>query len=241
MRIIFLFILVFLSQILCLGVFAIERTEYFVVEEQKEICGTFIPGKYENPNWLPNTWSSKQCEVVSFETCCDMIWFQFVWAVWDQKVSQLRYAAEFLASKNIIERQSLSPKNYNLENTITRKEVMKIITNISSIELWNTCIWIFQDVEDDWWCKYIETALNEWFIAQNQNFRPNETLTQAEALKLIFQARGLERRYQTNSWQQDYISSAYYLWYIDEKPSYFNTPATRGWIFLATAKTYKDF
>ncbi|MDA9128923.1 S-layer homology domain-containing protein [Candidatus Gracilibacteria bacterium] len=230
-----------LSQIYILGVFGLEKQEYFVVEEQKEICGAFTPGTSENPNWLPQTWSQKTCEETSLENCCNTIGYLFVGPVGDARIPESRYAAEFLASKNIIESQSLSPVNYQLENTITRKEMMKIIANISDIELSTNCSGIFQDVVDDWGCKYIEGALNSGFVAQNQNFRPDATLTQAEALKLIFQARGLERRYQTNSWQQDYISSALYLGYIDEKPTEFNAPATRSWIFLATAKTYNEY
>ena len=229
------------SQIFILGVFWIERNAYTVIESQKEICGYFIPGTFETPNWLPNTWSSISCESEDSESCCEAAWFQYIWAVWDPKVAANRMAAEFLARKQIIEAQSFSPVKYQLENTITRKEMMKIIANVSQIDIEPDCNSSFQDVFSDWGCKYIEWALKSWFIAKNTNFRPDATLTQAEALKLIFQARKLERRYQTNSWQQDYISSAYYLWYITEKPNNNNTPATRSWIFQAIANTYQEF
>ncbi len=233
---------IIISQVFFLGVFSIERKEYFVTQSVQVLCGSFTPGTYEDPNWLPNSWSAdKTCETESFESCCEKLWFQYIWTVWDPEISRERYAAEFLSWKEVIESQSLSPQKYNLGNTITRKEIIKVIANISKIELNSQCNWFFTDVLNDWGCKYIESALREWFIADNNTFRPDETLSQAEALKLIFKARWLSKRYETNSWQQDYISSAYYLWYIEDKPDHFNTPATRGWIFLATARSYDDF
>lgn len=63
----------------------------------------------------------------------------------------------------------------------------------------------------DWGCKYIESGLQYEFIESNLRFRPQENVTKVEALKLIFQARSIEKKYTTLYWQEDYISSAYYL------------------------------
>jgi len=103
------------------------------------------------------------------------------------------------------------------------------------------CRYIFADVEGDWGCKYIEAALENWYIAWNEWFRPNDTVSKSEALKLIFKARWIEKRYDTRNWQEDYISSAYYLWYIENKPETHTENATRWWIFSALAKSYDDF
>ena len=231
-----------LSQVIFLGVFAEWKKEYFVVNEAKALCGIFIPWTYEQPNWLPDNWSQdNDCKIWDGVSCCDARWFQFVSDIGDSSISNARYAAEFLASQNVIESNSLKPTQYQLQNTITRKEIMKVVANISGIDLNDSCEGVYTDVMNDWWCKYIESALRAWFIAPNKDFRPEETLTQAEALKLVFQSRNIEKRYNTASWQQDYASSAYYLWYIDEKPDSFNTPATRGWIFQAVARTYTNF
>lgn len=232
-----------ISQIYILGVFALEKKEYFVVDTNQSLCWAFTPWTYEKPNWLPDDWRSDQMcdEDISVNDCCTQKWHQFVSGIWDSEISAERSAAEYLWAKWIIEAQSLNPEEYKLSDTITRKEMMKIVVNISDIELSNTCNWRFSDVVDDWGCKYIEASLREWFIASNTNFRPDDTINQAEAIKLIFQSRWLEKRYQTNSWQQDYIGSAVYLWYLDQKPNNYIESATRAWIFQAVARTYNDF
>lgn len=45
----------------------------------------------------------------------------------------------------------------------------------------------------DWGCKYAEAALENGYIAANKTFRPNDNVTQIEALKMIMQAKGLEK------------------------------------------------
>lgn len=186
--------------------------------------------------------SSIQCENSSIEKCCKSMWYRYAWVpIGVENIPVERKSAEFLSGKYIIQSNSLSPEKYNLNSDISRKEVMKVIINASWIEINDVCWEIFQDVDTDWWCKYIESALENEYIAWNQQFRPNENVTKTEALKLIFKARKLDKSYETNSWQQDYISTALYLWYIDEKFSNYNEIANRGWIFSVLAKTYPGF
>ena len=118
---------------------------------------------------------------------------------------------------------------------------MKIIINISDIEAYNDCKWIFADVENDWACKYIESALDNDFIEWLQGFRPNDRVTKTEALKLIFKAKNIEKSYNTSYWQEDYISTAYYKGYIDEKFKNYNETASRWWIFLTASRTFTEF
>jgi hypothetical protein len=42
---------------------------------------------------------------------------------------------------------------------------MKIVMNISGIEVQDNCREIFVDVVDDWGCKYIESALENDFVS----------------------------------------------------------------------------
>jgi hypothetical protein len=99
--------------------------------------------------------------------------------------------------------------------------------NISEIEISDDCREIFTDVQTDWGCKYIEKALENNYIEGNDLFRPNENVTQTEALKLIFKAKNIEKAYNTDFWQEDYISTAYYKGYIDQKYAHYNQSATR--------------
>lgn len=160
--------------------------------------------------------------------------FSFSWSEW--------VAANFLAGKWYITNNSTNVSAYRLDDGITRKEFMKIVAKINGATVVEKCEKKFNDVDAwDWWCKYVEWALSKGFIAKNTSFRPNDSITITEALKLIFKARWLEKKYNTSSWQADYINSAYDLWMIQEKYSNYTSLATRGWIFFVSSKTFSDF
>ncbi len=244
------------SQIIYLGVFSLWTWWVYVVNQTENLCWEFTRGNSEKSNWLQDWWKSvsldetlkldfsttDECISSSVENCCKTLWFRYAWVpVWVVDIPQERRSAEFLASKKIIQSHSLDAEKYNLDLDISRKEVMKVIINAAEIELNTNCKNIFEDVQDDWGCKYIESALDNEYIAWNERFRPESQLTKTEALKLIFKARNIDKSYETNSWQQDYISTALYLWFIDEKFWNYNEIATRWWIFWVLAKTYPDF
>lgn len=251
-----IFFWVFLSQIFCLGVFWLSQGQYYVVEPEEKLCWVFIPGNSSVPNWLMEWWEAVylkdelwtpfleniNCESWNIANCCKEVGYRYAGVPIGQSyISDKRFGAEFLAAKKIIAKKSLNPHEYKLSEQITRKEVMKVILNISGKKIQEDCREIFVDVEDDWACKYIESALEYRYIIGNQAFRPNDPVTQTEALKMILQAKGVWKKYDTNNWQEDYISTAYYLGYIDKKYSDYNILATRGWIFSAAAKSYSDF
>ncbi len=245
----------FFSQICFLWVFWLEENQYLSVS-QEQSCWVFQKGSAISPNWLPEWWKaviktpelqkiflqSGNCKEGNLTACCRDMWYIYTKSsIGIKTLSPERAAAEFLAGKKVITSQSLSPSDYKLAENLSRKEVMKIIINLSGKTINQNCREVFLDVPNDWACKYIETALDSGFIVGKQAFRPDENITKVEALKLIFQAKEIAKRYQTTSWQEDYISSAYYLGYIDEKFKDYNASATRGWMFEIVAKTYKDF
>ena len=39
-------------------------------------------------------------------------------------------------------------------------------------------------------------------------FRPDDNITKSEAIKLIFKARNIEKKYSTDNWQADYAKTA---------------------------------
>gem|GEM_PF-560348 len=128
-----------------------------------------------------------------------------------------------------------------MDTGITRKEFMKIIAKINGSVIPEKCERKFSDVVNDWGCKYIEWALSKGTITKNANFRPNDNVNITEALKLIFISKRMERKYNTSSWQSDYINSAFDLGLIKEKYSQYTTEATRGWIFTVTSRSFSDF
>lgn len=245
-----------LSLSLSLVFFVMPTYSQYVVNTQENLCWDFERWDSENPNWLQAGWfwvnrdeklalefsTTDTCISGTTQNCCKSLWFRYAWIpIGVENISQERKAAEYLWSKKIIESQSLSPDKYRLDDRVSRKEVMKIIMGASEIEVTDTCEGKFQDVVDDWGCKYIESALENEFISENDAFRPSDDITQSEALKLVFQSRNIQKSYQTNSWQEDYISSALYLGYIDNKFSDYNILASRWWIFWVLARSYPDF
>lgn len=252
-----LFLALIISQVLyILGAFWNDFQRYYVIEPDKNLCGSFERWSSVEPNWLPEGWRAVylyddiftpfleniNCETWDIANCCKENWYRYAWVpIWQQFISDERAWAEFLASKDIINTRSYNPHEYNLDSYITRKEMMKIVMNVSWEELLSECREIFDDVDNDWGCRYIESALEYWYITWNEAFRPSDIVTQTEALKLIIQATWIGKSYDTWVWQEDYISTAYYLWFIDEKYTYYNEKATRWWIFSAAAKTYSDF
>jgi hypothetical protein len=104
-------------------------------------------------------------------------------------------AANRLASLGVIVDSSSNPSAYNLGSSITRREMLKVMMNLSSVEVSDTCTGKFSDLPaTDWGCKYAEAALSAGFIAANPKFRPNDLVSKAEALKMIMQARGVSAK-----------------------------------------------
>lgn len=146
-------------------------------------------------------------------------------------------AANYLAKKLFIKDLSSTPKEYRINDNITRKEAMKIIANIWYLKVENTCEWKFKDVTDDWGCKYIEAALKAWFVSQADKFRPDDNITVSEVLKLIFKARNLDRKFNTWDWVKDYVNSALELKLLDWDVEW-TSDAKRWLIFVIIAKSF---
>ena len=184
-------------------------------------------------------------------------------------------AANFLAEMWIIETNF----DYKLDSTITRREMLKVMMNLyweresNEISWWeenmlNYCSGKFEDMlPSDWGCKYAEAALGEWFIAGNKDFRPDDSVSQIEALKMIMQARNIPKQYQTKwveteeqrneveeNWKAAYVLGANYRdtfllgnwWDIDDVDLWshdfeYDIPANRWFVFLTSARTSSDF
>lgn len=150
-------------------------------------------------------------------------------------------SANFIAAKWVINDKAENPFEYNLDFNITRREMLKVVMNLSGRDVSETCEWTFSDVvEGDWWCKYVEAALREWYIAANETFRPDDNITQIEALKTIMQSKGIERDL-NDDWRAWYVSKAKREKLINDEYLEYNDSAVRGWIFSASARSFSDF
>lgn len=174
-----------------------------------------------------------------------LVWEPVPWAeIYIELEPDDEPSANFLALKGFISDNSATPANYRLIETITRKEMIKIIVKVAWLEVQEKCEKKFSDVAEDWGCKYIESALKAWFISNNNGkFRPDENITKTESLKLIFKARGIQKLYNTTNWQEDYMKTAFDLKFISSQYNQYkdyNTSALRGWIFIVIARTYEE-
>jgi len=59
----------------------------------------------------------------------------------------------------------------------------------------------------DWGCKYAEAALTNSYIAANTSFRPADNISKIESLKMIMQARAIQR-YENDDWRAGYVEKA---------------------------------
>ncbi len=147
--------------------------------------------------------------------------------------------ANTLAQKGIIVDNSKTPKMYNLWDTISRREMLKIMMNISGSEIWENCEQKFSDLPvSDWGCKYAQKALELWFIAANTTFRPDAPVSKVESLKMIFQAKGIEATKDAD-WRVWYTKKALELWYTSAFNDY-DTQAKRSFVFEVAAKTFSS-
>jgi len=84
--------------------------------------------------------------------------------------------------------------------------MLKVMMNLSGKEISQTCSGKFKDLSNsDWGCKYAEAALANDFIAANEYFRPDDSITEVEALKMISQAKNLliyENENDVNWWDK---------------------------------------
>jgi hypothetical protein len=150
-------------------------------------------------------------------------------------------SANFIAEKWIINDNSLSPSQYNMDFKITRREMLKIMMNLSGKTVTDRCLWAFSDLNSsDWGCKYAEAAIKEWYIAANTTFRPNDNITQIESLKMTMQAVGMVRD-SNDDWRAGYVSKASREKLIDDDFLDYDLNALRWWIFSNAARSHSNF
>ncbi len=130
-------------------------------------------------------------------------------------------AANRLATLGIINNNSENPSAYRLNDSITRWEMAKVMLNLAGEEPNTTCEGKFSDVSakapNDWVCGYVEKGLELGFLSANSKFRPNDSITEAETLKMVMEALGVGLdAYDAKTWVADLTSAAVEAWVISE-------------------------
>lgn len=142
---------------------------------------------------------------------------------------QLDYA-EYLADKHIIVRQRPNT-NYRLDDNVLRQEVVGIAIRLTSLNFKDvetvtlpepyTCENIFTDVGQDrpntWVCRSVEMAAKNKIISTfEKQFRPEQYITQAEAIAMVLAAVKLTPEIDPKKpWQDSIMSFSQDLGIID--------------------------
>ncbi len=150
------------------------------------------------------------------------------------------FAANFLATKWVIEDHSSDTSLYKVYENISRREMLKIMMNLSELIVVDRCNGQFKDLDaSDWGCKYAEAAADVWFIAKNEYFRPDDNVTQIEALKMIMQAKNIVK-IEVSDWRAGYSEWAVEAGLILSPTLDYDAFAQRWWIFRVSSKTFPD-
>ncbi len=152
-------------------------------------------------------------------------------------------ASNKLVTLKVIEDKSVTPDEYRVGDTITRREMSKVMMNLSYSTIEDKCEWKFSDLNsEDWGCKYAEAALEKWYIVANDKFRPDDNVTKIEALKMVMQAEKIKKDLTKEDWKEWYVLGAYNFWMLDKDWKYgvftdYDTSALRWWIFVTAAQS----
>lgn len=161
--------------------------------------------------------------------------------------------AYILSSQGIIKEQN-TIKAYNLNNNVLRQEVVWMAIKLGGFKLPDDYICqkifsdVFQNKPNDWACRSIEVGVEAGIISSaNKLFRPESTITRAEALWILLKAAWVSvESSDENSeyfkdvsvqWQVNLVNTALNNWIIDPaKYFYPNKNATRAEIFSFARK-----
>lgn len=121
--------------------------------------------------------------------------------------------------------------NFRPENNATRSEFLKIVLKAVGEDYSNadTTTLVFSDIDSNsWQAKVVAHATLLWIIStSNTNFRPNDNITRAEAIKILLNAANIDTPEVTSSsfsdvswWAVKYIERAKILWIISDNTNF---------------------
>ena len=148
-------------------------------------------------------------------------------------LNSLNYA-EYLADKRVIVRQR-PEANYGLEDNVLRQEVVGIAIRLTGLNFRDvpfislpdpyTCENTFTDIKQNtpntWVCRSVEIAAKFGIVSTyNKTFRPEEYITEAEAIAMILAAVKLTPAIDKDKpWQDSIMQTAFDLGIVTTKTS----------------------
>lgn len=126
-----------------------------------------------------------------------------------------------------------------LEQTITRAEMCVVLSKLADMqdaaELLMDTPSKFSDVKvSAWYTGYINLASQQGWVSgyPDGNFRPNDNVTNAEALAMILNVLGYGDGELPGSWPMNYMVKAAQLDLLGDLKVLANDDALRGWVFI---------
>lgn len=164
--------------------------------------------------------------------------------------------ASFLASSGIINKQD-TEDGYNLKSNVLRQEVIGMAMKLGKFDLPNDyiCQKVFLDVSstkpNNWACRAIEIGVTKGIVSSlNKTFRPESTITRAEALAILMRAAWIKVEDSSGvskftdvkeGWQINVVNTALSNGFIDLSDNFYpNKNATRGEIFNMAKRILKS-
>lgn len=148
-------------------------------------------------------------------------------------------AANYLATDGIIVDQKANPVKYELNRPLMRQEMAWIIRKVLWIDKKTKCDWKFKDLTankpNNWACFSIEPLLDKWFIAKNENYRPEDSVSKAEALSFVIKSlygEEYKKSFDPNLiWEENAVKFAKAKGLLREDIWDYKAKANRGFIF----------
>jgi V8-like Glu-specific endopeptidase len=153
--------------------------------------------------------------------------------------NQYAVAINFLKSSGIL--NGYADGSFKPFAEINRAELLKVLVMANGIEPSNAYGNCFPDVKDEWFAPYVCYAkISNWVAGyQDGNFKPAQSVSKSEALKMIFNAfqiENMENEYEffrdvkIGSWFFDYVNTADVLGILDDEGYFFrpNSSIMRG-------------
>jgi len=124
----------------------------------------------------------------------------------------------YLIENNII--SGYQDNTFRPDNTITRAEITTIITKLNNLELLESSNSKFNDINNHWAQKYINTLAEAGYVAgyETGEFKPNNDITYGEVVTMLLNSLGYkeEVRLINREWPKNYINMAGILGLFDD-------------------------
>lgn len=164
----------------------------------------------------------------------------------DIQVSDKNYEAiNYLQEKYIL--NGYDDGTFKPNKAVNRAEFLKIVVGGSNISLDNNSDLPFTDIDHEaWYLPYIQKAYAENWVKgyDNYKFKPNQTISQAEALKILAKTQNWaveDAPSDPNKWYEPYFNYADNHGYLDNSENFSaSTPMTRGSISVIVYKALID-